>query len=38
MYYHERSLVKPDFWLYNKKDKWIIYPYEIGEDLPEHLK
>ena len=35
MYYHERSLVKPDFYLFNKKDKWIIYPYEIGEDLQE---
>ena len=38
MYYHERSLVKPDFWLYEKQDKWIIYPYEAGEKLPDHLK
>lgn len=29
MYYHERSLVKPDFYLYNKKDKWIVYPWEV---------
>ena len=38
MYYHERSMVKPDFWLYNKQDKWVVYPYEIGENLPDHLK
>lgn len=28
MYYHNRSLVKPDFYLYEKNDKWIVYPYE----------
>lgn len=28
MYYHNRSLVQPDFYLYEKKDKRIVYPYE----------
>ena len=28
MYYHERSVVKPDFWLFSKEDKCIVYPYE----------
>lgn len=28
MYYHERSAVVPDFWVYNKKDDWIVFPYE----------
>lgn len=30
MYYHKRSTVKPDFYLYEKEDKWIVYPYENG--------
>lgn len=28
MYYHERSLVKPDFYIYNKHNDWIVFPYE----------
>ena len=28
MFYHEQSLVKPDFYLYEKTDKWIVYPWE----------
>lgn len=28
MYYHERSVVKPDYYMFSKKDKWIVYPYE----------
>ena len=29
MYYQDRSMVKPDFYLYNKENKWIVYPWEI---------
>lgn len=29
MYYHERSIVKPDFYVKNKKDDWIVFPYEF---------
>ena len=28
MYYHERSAVKPDYYMHLKKDRWIVYPYE----------
>jgi len=28
MYYHERSLVKPTFYLHEKKNDWIVFPYE----------
>lgn len=28
MYYHERSMVKPDYYMFEKKDNWIVYPYE----------
>ena len=31
MYYHERSMVKPDFYMFEKKDNWIVYPYEFDE-------
>ena len=34
MYYHERSAVVPDFWCHKKGDKWIVFPWEIGEVLP----
>lgn len=30
MYYHERSMVKPDFYLHLKKGRWIEFPYEYG--------
>lgn len=28
MYYHERSMVKPDFYKFEKADKWIVFPWE----------
>ena len=28
MFYHERSVVKPDFYVYEKKNDWIVFPYE----------
>lgn len=28
MYYHERSIVKPDFYAKNKNNDWIVFPYE----------
>ena len=28
MYYHERSQVVPDFYMYNKLDRWIVFPWE----------
>lgn len=31
MYYHTRSLVKPDFWVAEKNDKWVVFPWEFDE-------
>lgn len=31
MFYHERSIVKPDFYLYEKNDRWIVFPWEDQE-------
>lgn len=28
MYYHERSMVTPDFYMFTKGDKWIVFPWE----------
>lgn len=28
MFYHERSLVKPDFYKFKKDDKWVVFPWE----------
>lgn len=32
MFYHERSLVKPDFYFLEKKNNWIVYPYEYDNE------
>lgn len=32
MYYHKQCSFEPDFWLYEKKDGWIIYPWEDPEE------
>lgn len=29
IYYHKQSIVKPDIWIYEKKDKWIQFPWEL---------
>lgn len=29
MFYHQQSLVKPNFYMYEKTDKWIVYPWEV---------
>ena len=28
IYYHEQSIVEPDIWVYEKRDKWIQFPWE----------
>ena len=28
MFYHQRSLVKPNFYKFEKNDKWIVFPWE----------
>jgi len=29
MHYHKQSIVTPYAWLYEKTDKWIVYPWEV---------
>lgn len=29
MHYHKQSKTIPDFWVYEKTDKWIVYPWEV---------
>ena len=28
MFYHRQSLVKPDLWVYEKTNEWIVFPWE----------
>ena len=32
LYYHKQSIVSPDKWIFEKKDKWIIFPWENQND------
>lgn len=31
MYYHTRSLVKPDFYIWNKNNDWVVFPWEMEQ-------
>ncbi len=31
MFYHKRSIVKPDFYVHEKTNDWIIFPYEYDK-------
>ena len=31
IYYHPQSIVKPDYWVFEKKDEWVVFPWE--EDI-----
>tara|TARA_R110002012_G_scaffold175548_1_gene340406 strand:- start:123 stop:533 length:411 start_codon:yes stop_codon:yes gene_type:complete len=31
--YHKQSSVAPDYWISEKSDKWIVYPWEQKESL-----
>jgi len=31
IYYHKQSIVEPDIWIYEKKDDWILFPWETKE-------
>jgi len=28
IYYHKQSIIEPDIWVYEKRDKWIQFPWE----------
>ena len=36
---HEQSIVKPDLALIDKRDKWIVYPWETkdSEEIQDYL-
>ena len=36
---HEQSIVKPDYSVINKRDKWIVYPWETedSEEIQDYL-
>jgi len=29
IYYHKQSIIEPEFWVYEKEDKWIQFPWEL---------
>ena len=29
LYYHQQSSHEPEYWVEEKKDDWIVYPWEI---------
>ena len=31
MYYHKQCSFVPEFWQHEKKDEWIVFPWEKGE-------
>ena len=37
---HEQSIVKPDYSMIDKRDKWIVYPWETtnSEEIQDYLK
>ncbi len=37
---HEQSLIKPDYSVLDKGDKWIVYPWETedSEEIQDYLK
>jgi len=39
IHYHSQSITKPDFWMWDKKDKWIVYPWETedSETIQDYL-
>ena len=40
MHYHKDSIVKPEFFCYEKTDEWIVYPWERddSEEIQDYLK
>ena len=31
IYYHRQSIVEPNYWVFEKKDEWVVFPWE--EDI-----
>jgi len=37
IYYHKQSIVEPDIWIYEKKDDWILFPWETKESTKHEV-
>jgi len=31
LYYHKESTIEPEIWIFQKKDKWIVFPWEVDK-------
>ena len=40
IYYHQQSIVEPDCWIFEKKDDWIVFPWETKDSdmIQDYLK
>ena len=40
IHYHKQSVTIPEKWVYEKKDEWIVYPWEANdsEEIQDYLK
>ena len=40
IHYHKQSIVEPAYWVQEKNDKWIVYPWEKknSEEIQDYLK
>ena len=40
IHYHKQSIVEPAYWVQEKGDKWIVYPWEKknSEEIQDYLK
>ena len=40
LHYHQQSIVKPDYYVEEKGDRWIVYPWEErdSEEVQDYLK
>ena len=40
IHYHKQSVTIPEKWVYEKKDEWIVYPWELKEskEIQDYLK
>lgn len=38
IYYHEQSLVEPDYYMKNKGQDWVVFPWEVVNDSEGDIK
>ena len=39
-HYHKHSIIEPDYWVQQKGDRWIVYPWELddSDEIQDYLK